>query len=268
MLSKVLKYDFKAMGRILPLFYIALLFSTLIFGINLRFIPEQTVVGSILWSLSGSLYGIILIATAVVTLVVIISRYKKSLLGDSGYYMLTLPVKMETHIASKTISAVIWTLFSLIVAALSMMLIGIITYRGNIFDVLRHIYEELLELSGNDLFFLIILMIEFAIIGVLSIIKTTLTIYAALTFGQASRNHNNLLAVALYMGFGFIESTVITIVISIFDNLKFISDLTSRMFRTIQGVDLFMLLFIIFIMILCVIYFIITNLYMKNKLDI
>lgn len=268
MLGKVLKYDFKAMGRILPLFYIALLFSTLIFGINLRFIPEQTVVGSILWSLSGSLYGIILIATAVVTLVVIISRYKKSLHGDSGYYMLTLPVKMETHIASKTISAVIWTLFSLIAAVLSMMLIGIITYRGNIFLALRPFYEELLELSGNDLFFLIILMIEFVILAILSIIKTTLMIYAALTFGQASRNHHNLLAVAFYMGFGFIESSVFTIIISIFGNFKFISDLTSRMLQSIQGIDLFMLLFIIFIMILCVIYFIITNLYMKNKLDI
>lgn len=268
MLSKVLKYDFKAMGRILPLFYIALIFATLVFGINLRFIPEQTVVGSILWSLSGSLYGIILIATAVVTLVVIISRYKKSLLGDSGYYMLTLPVKMETHIASKTISAVIWTLFSLIVAVLSMIIIGIITYRGNIFLALRPFYEELIELSGNDLFFLIILMIEFVIIGVLSITKTALMIYAALTFGQASRNHHNLLAVAFYMGFGFIESFITTIIITMVDRVYFLSDLTSRMVQSIQGVDLLMLLFIIFIVILCVIYFIITNLYMKNKLDI
>ena len=132
MLGKVMKYEFKAIGRILPLFYIALIAASIFLAINLRFIPAETFFGMLIRTLYGSLYGIILAATAIVTLVILISRYKKSMLGDSGYYMLTLPVKMETHILAKTFSATIWGFFSLVVSIITIMIIGTITYIGDI----------------------------------------------------------------------------------------------------------------------------------------
>lgn len=265
MLGKVMKYEFKAIGRILPLFYIALIAASVFLAINLRFIPADIFFGMLIRTISGSLYGIILAATAIVTLVILISRYKKSMLGDSGYYMLTLPVKMETHILAKTFSATIWGFFSLVVSIITIMIIGTITYIGDIRAVFYQMMEAFKSLTSNEKALGAILILEFLILVILSLTKTALTIYAAMSFGQLSKNHPNLMAVVFYMGFNFIESMIATIILNILDKVIFINQI---LIKDLKGLDIFMLILIILSTLICVVYFVITNLYMKKKLDI
>lgn len=268
MLGKVMKYEFKAIGRILPLFYIALIAASVFLAINLRFIPADTFFGMLIRTISGSLYGIILAATAIVTLVILISRYKKSMLGDSGYYMLTLPVKMETHILAKTFSATIWGFFSLVVSIITIMIIGTITYMGNIRLVFYQMMEAFKSLTSNEKALGAILILEFLILVILSLTKTALIIYAAMSFGQLSKNHPNLMAVVFYMGFNFIESMIATIILNILDKVIFINQIFDELMKDLKGLDIFMLILIILSSLVCVVYFVITNLYMKKKLDI
>lgn len=266
MLGKVMKYEFKAIGRILPLFYIALIAASIFLAINLRFIPAETFFGMLIRTISGSLYGIILAATAIVTLVILISRYKKSMLGDSGYYMLTLPVKMETHILAKTFSATIWGFFSLVVSIITIMIIGTITYIGDIRAVFYQMMEAFKSLTSNEKALGAILILEFLILVILSLTKTALTIYAAMSFGQLSKNHPNLMAVVFYMGFNFIESMIATVILNVLDRVIFINQIFE--IKDLKGLDIFMLILIILSTLICVVYFVITNLYMKKKLDI
>ncbi len=266
MLGKVMKYEFKAIGRILPLFYIALIAASVFLAINLRFIPADTFFGMLIRTISGSLYGIILAATAIVTLVILISRYKKSMLGDSGYYMLTLPVKMETHILAKTFSATIWGFFSLVVSIITIMIIGTITYIGGIRAVFYQMMEAFKSLTSNEKALGAILILEFLILVILTLTKTALTIYAAMSFGQLSKNHPNLMAVVFYMGFNFIESMIATIILNILDKVIFINQIFDKLIKDLKGLDIFIL--IILSTLICVVYFVITNLYMKKKLDI
>lgn len=268
MLGKVMKYEFKAIGRILPLFYIALIAASVFLAINLKFIPVDTFFGTLIRTISGSLYGIILAATAIVTLVILISRYKKSMLGDSGYYMLTLPVKMETHILAKTFSATIWGFFSLVVAIITMLIIGLIINIGNIRYLLNQMMDALNSLTANEKIFGAILLLELLILVILSLTKTALTIYAAMSFGQLSKNHPNLIAVVFYMGFNFIESMIATVILNVLDKVLFINHIIDRWLNDLKGLDLFMLMLIILSTLICVVYFVITNLYMKKKLDI
>lgn len=268
MLSKVMKYEFKAIGRILPLFYIALIAASVFLAINLRFIPDGTFLGTLIRTISGSLYGIVLAATAIVTLVILISRYKKSMLGDSGYYMLTLPVKMETHILAKTFSATIWGFFSLIVAIITMLIIGLIINIGNIRSILNQMTYAFNSLTANEKIGGVILLLELLILVILSLTKTALTIYAAMSFGQLSKNHPNLIAVVFYMGFNFIESMIATVILNVLDRVIFINQIFDRFIRDIKGFDIFLLILIIMSTLTCVVYFVITNLYMKKKLDI
>lgn len=268
MLGKVMKYEFKAIGRILPLFYIALIAASIFLAINLRFIPAETFFGMLIRTLSGSLYGIILAATAIVTLVILISRYKKSMLGDSGYYMLTLPVKMETHILAKTFSATIWGFFSLVVSIITIMIIGTITYIGDIRAVFYQMMEAFKSLTSNEKALGAILILEFLILVILSLTKTALTIYAAMSFGQLSKNHPNLMAVVFYMGFNFIESMIATVILNVLDRVIFINQIFDKLIKDLKGLDIFMLILIILSTLICVVYFVITNLYMKKKLDI
>ena len=44
------------------------------------------------------MYGMVIIAAFVITLIVIIQRFYKNLLTDEGYLMFTLPVKAHSHI--------------------------------------------------------------------------------------------------------------------------------------------------------------------------
>lgn len=268
MLGKVMKYEFKAIVRILPLFYIALIAASIFLAINLRFIPAETFFGMLIRTISGSLYGIILAATAIVTLVILISRYKKSMLGDSGYYMLTLPVKMETHILAKTFSATIWGFFSLVVSIITIMIIGTITYIGDIRAVFYQMMEAFKSLTSNEKALGAILILEFLILVILSLTKTALTIYAAMSFGQLSKNHPNLMAVVFYMGFNFIESMIATVILNVLDRVIFINQIFDKLIKDLKGLDIFMLILIILSTLICVVYFVITNLYMKKKLDI
>ena len=88
MLSKLLKYELKATGRIfLPLFLALLLFA----GIN-RFTlsPDEFDAPAMI---SMIMYIIIMVGMFVMTFIMMIQRFYKNLLSDEGYLMLTLPVK-------------------------------------------------------------------------------------------------------------------------------------------------------------------------------
>ena len=130
MLAKLLKHEFKATARIfLPLYLILLIFGLInrifnvfdIFGDSISFNMQ-----SILSVISSIIYFTLIVAIIVMTLVIMIQRFYKNLLGDEGYLMFTLPVKPWQHIVSKLIIAMLWSGLSLIVIISSIaILIGI-----------------------------------------------------------------------------------------------------------------------------------------------
>lgn len=117
MLGKLIKYEFRATGRIcLPLFgalllvaCISRLFSSLSF--------ETPMVIGIIISV------ILIIATFVIVLILTLIRFYRNLLTNEGYLMFTLPVTTDSLIWSKLIVAFVWNLLSLVVvfAAITVM---------------------------------------------------------------------------------------------------------------------------------------------------
>ena len=99
MLSKLMKYEFKATGRTLLPLYGALLGFALINRILFRGSLDETInetfgtIGNIANFISVFAYGCTMAAVFVVTFFVIVQRFYKNILGDEGYLMNTLPVK-------------------------------------------------------------------------------------------------------------------------------------------------------------------------------
>ena len=66
------------------------------------------------WQIAGILsmiiYGFLFFGIMVVSLVVVIQRFYKSLLGDEGYLMFTLPVETWKLVMSKLLVAIFWIL--------------------------------------------------------------------------------------------------------------------------------------------------------------
>ena len=111
MLGKLLKYEFKATGRVFLPLYLALIFGAVIASFALR--SEIEIITILLGFLLFALY----VALVVVTIVLLIQRFYQSLLRDEGYLMFTLPVNPPMLIASKLIAACIWCILSLIIGA-------------------------------------------------------------------------------------------------------------------------------------------------------
>jgi ABC-type transport system involved in multi-copper enzyme maturation permease subunit len=80
-------------------------------------------VPNVMQSIITALYVFAIVAMAIVTIVMIILRFFRNLLGDEGYLMFTLPVTREQHILSKLLAAVVWSLCSAVLIFLSILLL-------------------------------------------------------------------------------------------------------------------------------------------------
>lgn len=155
MLRKLLKYEFKATGRIFGLCYLALVFLALLSGISMRLDGMHHM--SLTSTLLTALYMSVAVGVGVATLILILIRFKKNLLRGEGYLMNTLPVRSWQLLASKLIAAAVWCICGVAAALVSFLLYGLLISRIDFslfFTQLSQAFGELgpmlAQISGND----------------------------------------------------------------------------------------------------------------------
>ena len=89
MLGKLIKYDLKALAKILAPLWGVLLVMGLIFGISIRSNLEG--IGNTMIVFSLVVIVAVIVAIFVMNVIVVIQRFWKGLLQDEGYLMFTLP---------------------------------------------------------------------------------------------------------------------------------------------------------------------------------
>lgn len=186
MLSKLLKYEFKATCRIYGGLYLAILAAAALLGAFFRF-PAP--VSDFPIAVVTTVYLMLCVAIAVITALTIIQRFTRNLLGREGYLMHTLPVTPAQLILSKLISSMVWLLCSILVIALSLgvfFLCGMLNVNGIFLDwasavrdfrQLADILQHVLNVSG---FMLLLTAIEWLATLVCSI----LCLYTACMIGH------------------------------------------------------------------------------------
>lgn len=172
MLGNLLKYELKSTARTFIPLYIAIILVSIVNGFSLN--SEMFKMQGIATMLLGALF----IALFVVTIVVIIQRFKKNLLEDEGYLMFTLPVSPKMLVLSKYIVSLIWVALSTLVAILSFNFIFIVIGEMSFSDV----YNVLIELINEYEIWSMILSILILIICAYSIF--IFNIYLSLSLGQ------------------------------------------------------------------------------------
>ena len=118
MLSKLLKYEFRATGRIMLPVYALLLVTaggTSVTGSLMGRYPESTVL-SIFRTLFMTLFAFTTFGVLLLTLVLMVYRFYKNLMTDEGYLMFTLPVSRSQLIWSKLIVSMAWGILSAVLA--------------------------------------------------------------------------------------------------------------------------------------------------------
>ncbi|MDR3365025.1 MAG: hypothetical protein LBS91_08820 [Clostridiales Family XIII bacterium] len=192
MLSKLIKYEFRAMAKTFFYLYIALVAITLVnvFTNPLGALMQTggggqgaagghgpEIFAEAIKGLAFALYIVLILAVAFVSVVLVVRRFYTNLLGDQGYLTLTLPAGREQHMAAKLIVGVVWNTISAVLIGLTILLQ--VSVMGN----KNYIIEFFGAVDPLNIFLGILL----AIVGTASFFLMT---YAAMAIGpNLVKNH-------------------------------------------------------------------------------
>ena len=259
MLGKLLKYELAATGRRLPLLYGVLIAVSLLFGIIINTGAFDEVFGRI----SLALYVMAAITLGLLTLIVLIQRYYKNLLGNEGYLMMTLPAGPGAHVASKIISATIWIILGGLAGVVAM---NILLYfaTGAWFISFTHMLDMVkgaLSVKGGWL-----VLVEMAVLGILVCAEAAAKVYAAISIGHQWSNHRALGAVLAYIGLSVIEAIVAIPLQKVFgEDGYYWTNMTGE---TIPEMQVFFLLLIIVVAVMLAIYWFVSWILIKKRLNL
>ena len=276
MLSKLLKYEFKATARQFLLCYLALVVMAfpmrlLILSWNSDIMSETAI--QIVGFFTTMLYIAIIVAIGIMTLVMIISRFYRNLMTGEGYLMHTLPVSPWQHTASKLIVALVWSILSVLVIGVSLMILAAATISpsemwNTVKEGLPYLFHDYKHAVGESLW---TVLTPIMLCCLLSVIFEILHIYLSITVGQLFNKHRILGAVLVYIAIQTILNTISSILTftGVWD-----SGWIHSLFGTTTGLSalhiMIGMLWVVFggLLCICVLFFVLTNLLMHHKLNL
>lgn len=210
MLGKLIKHEFRATARImLPVMgamaALALLANLSIRGLagNLSDVPML----KILFTLIIFFFGAAVIATVVMSLVIMVSRFYRNLLKDEGYLMFTLPVSVHELIWSKLIVSLVWFLATGLLIFLVMALMALNLSHTNLEMILKQLpsWSEIIGwLDQAGVRGQVITFLVQTVLGTLTgILAACLHFYAAMALGHMFSKDKVLLSIVFFVGISF-----------------------------------------------------------------
>ena len=210
MLGKLMKHEFRATARImLPVMgamaALALLANLSIRGLagNLSDVPML----KILFTLIIIFFGAAVVATVVMSLVIMVSRFYRNLLKDEGYLMFTLPVSVHELIWSKLIVSLVWFLATGLLIFLVMALMALNLSHTNLQMILEQFpsWSEILRwLDEAGVRGQVITFLVQTVLGTLTgILAACLHFYAAMALGHMFSKDKVLLSIVFFVGISF-----------------------------------------------------------------
>ena len=263
MLSKLLKYEIKATGRIfLPLFLALLIFA----GIT-KFLsvisPEKMSTPA---TLSMVIYIIIMVGMFVMTCIMMIQRFYRNLLSEEGYLMLTLPVRPWEHIVTKLLVSMLWIVASGMAALISILIIAL--QKGDFTRIIaasaafiQHMHVHL----GTSLY---LYSLEIILSIFISLASAIMIVYASIAIGHLFSQHKMLASFGAFILLNTISQILFMLFGSGIANLSNIN-FSSNDFMGMQSVIQQVIAYgIVFTGLLGAAYFAVTNFILSKRLNL
>lgn len=198
MLGKLLKYELRATSRtMLPILGVMLLVSGLA-HLAVRWSDRDDLPASLSIILAFLLMAFMLglMALGIVTVFLMVMRFRNSLLRDEGYITHTLPVSVHAQIWSKALVSTLWyaaailtIVLSIFVLAMDVDLIRALT--GTLNEAL-HLFTDINNVE---------VLVEFLALLGLEGVTMSLMMYASLSVGHAAHSRKMLASVGVFIGF-------------------------------------------------------------------
>lgn len=207
MLKKLLKYEFKATARTYGGMYLALLAASVLFGGSVRrWNGTNSDTYSTLVGLLSLVYTAVIIGTVVVTIMTIVQRFYRNLLGREGYLMHTLPVTEAQLVGSKLISGTVWSVCSIFAAGLSFGILAILMMAEiDLLDQLPWMLSQLREAFARyDMVFWEMMLFS-GLVCFVRMVSAIACIYAACMVGHQFKNHPALAGILSFFVMQYVQ---------------------------------------------------------------
>jgi hypothetical protein len=202
MLNKLMKHEFRATGRIMGPLYLVMAALALCANGSVRLLDtSHNMVLNILGGIVMAAFILSIFAVCIITLVVMVNRFRTNLLGDEGYVMFTLPASVHQQIWSKLLVSCVWFIASGAAVLLSLAIAAFdVEFMRQAMDWLSRIFREITGYYAiNGAAFLV----EALVLMFASCAAGCLLFYAAMAVGHSFAGHKTLLSVAFFLLFQF-----------------------------------------------------------------
>lgn len=268
MLGKLIKHELRGSGRTMLPFILVSLALSVMAGFSVRAMENQQDYSwfTAVFTIVIMLFVVGLIAVCVMSLVVVIERFRKNLLGDEGYLMFTLPVTVDAHIFSKLIVSFIWFVATWLVCMLAVMLMLACNIRT--FDIdwaaLGNFIGELWRaVKDFGVFHIIGYVVEFLLVFFAGSCLTCLHFYCAMAIGYSFSNKKGLLSVVAFFAINVILNLIQSTGLLSMTNWNFDLDLS-----TAAAVHMGLLLMLLYLVFWSAVLYLPTRLLLKKKLNL
>lgn len=270
MLIRLMKHEFRATARIMLPLYLILLVTAV--GANLTtrgILNTGFVILDMLGVLLITAFFIAIMGVCVMSVVVMIQRFYKNLLGDEGYVMMTLPVSVHQQVWSKLIVSSVWFLLTGVAVILAC---SIMAYQvGLITQFFRVLGDFLSQLTAYYALNGAAFAAELLALCFVSIAVVCLQFYAALSMGHSRPSHKLAWSVLFYFVLQFVFQMVFAVLVAVFDETP-LHHWFLRVFdfqiNGMQALHLFMLVMILLSVVYGAVFYFLTTFFLKKHLNL
>lgn len=293
MLGKLIKHDFKSLSRVLLPTQLAVLGASILatVGFSVTFHMDTSYVNegaftNLLRIIAVFISGIMImgiIAALFLVTFIIFQRFYKSIMCDEGYLTFTLPVTTAEILWSKLITAVLWTLISLVTIFISANIFILFTTTGDSFTNYEFyqqfgswLSELTVQIGLRWLWPAFVLLLLFLVSTVVSILH----VYLALVLGSVvTQKHRLLAGIGFYFAINIVQGTLMTVLqfvsmgtlmrrMEMLNGLPWGIDALAVYSGFMQGISPYLWSNMLFMVILGVGYFLLCHYLLKNKLNL
>ena len=274
MLGKLMKYEVKSCGRIFFPFYIMVLVFSMIAALFINFDNYEHDF-SMVYIIGMLVVFALFVSAIVLTILLIVQRFSKSLLEEEGYLMFTLPVSEKTLVLSKFLTSLLFIILTSIVSIVCISLVStMFGYKmSGIVDV-----GNLLKEAGNIFSRNIGGIIFYILSGLADYSVFILTVYLAITICHLPKfsKHKVLSGLAVIIVLMIIQSTIGGIADSIMtssrvqaiENMDVLFFNVNQLFDTMLSVGTYEVVMFILNIVIAVALFFGTTTLLEKKLNL
>lgn len=211
MLGKLIKHEFRATGRVMLPVMAALVALALLANLSIRGLTgglSDIPVLRFVFILIVTFFGVAIIGTAVMALILMVGRFYRNLLKDEGYLMFTLPVSVHELICSKLIVSLVWFIAAALLTFLVISATGLNLANTNLEMILQELpsWAEIREFltEYGILGQLIGLSLQGVLLTLLGIVVVCLHFYSAMALGHMFSRDKIVLSIVFYVAVSFL----------------------------------------------------------------